>query len=321
MLPRIAFTDSTDSRILEAVNQIIDGHHVSPVLIGEEDAILKAAQKSKNNKISQQHISFVSPAHKASYIDLLVQKQHKSNLTPEQAERQLSDPLYVGIVMLLQGKIDGLVSGATRPTADVVRAALQCVGPKPPNKLVSGHFLMESSEQKTANDTPFLFADCAVMPEPSARSLAAIAQGAAASYKFFTGQQPRVAMLSFSTRGSAEHPLVDRIREATDIIRKNDPALIVDGEIQADAALDAGVAAIKHASNSPLESKANVFVFPTLEAGNIGYKLVQRFSKARVAGPLLWGLNKPVSDLSRGCTTQEVMDTAMCVSAMVRGNA
>jgi phosphate acetyltransferase len=125
-----------------------------------------------------------------------------------------------------------------------------------------------------------------------------------------------VALLSFSTRGSAEHPLVDRIREAMALLKKQDPQLIVDGEIQADAALDFGVAQIKKAGDSPLEGKANVFIFPTLEAGNVSYKLVQRFSKAKIAGPLLWGLNKPMSDLSRGCTVEEVIDTALCVSTM-----
>jgi phosphate acetyltransferase len=230
--------------------------------------------------------------------------------------KQLNDPLYQGIGRLLAGDVDGLIAGSTRPTADVVKAALQCIGVGSQERFIAGHFLIETESRASADNTPILFADCAVMPEPSVRALAAIALGAAHSYQFFTGKPPRVALLSFSTRGSAVHPLVDRLKEAVEIIRKQDPSLLVDGEIQVDAALDAQVAAIKKATDSPVAGKANVFVFPTLEAGNIGYKLVQRFAHARIAGPLLWGLAKPMSDLSRGCTVQEVTDTAACVSAM-----
>jgi phosphate acetyltransferase len=201
----------------------------------------------------------------------------------------------------------------------VVKAALHFIGARAGQRLVSGQFLVESESCQTQNQTPFLFADCAVIPEPSSRSLAMVALAAADSYKFFTGQDPRVALLSFSTRGSAEHDLVDRIREALEIIKKQAPALHVDGEIQADAALDFEVAKIKNAGNSSVAGQANVLVFPTLEAGNIAHKLVQRFSPTRVAGPFLWGLDKPLSDLSRGCTVQEVTDTAMCLAAMIRG--
>jgi phosphate acetyltransferase len=209
------------------------------------------------------------------------------------------------------------VAGSTRPTADIVKAALQCIGPGSGHRMIAGHFLIETEQRASADQTPILFADCAVIPEPSVRSLAQVALSAASSYQFFTGKTPRVAILSFSTRGSAAHPLVDRLKETVALIRKEAPTLHVDGEMQVDAALDANVAAIKHATDSTVAGQANVFVFPTLEAGNIGYKLVQRFSNARIAGPLLWGLDKPMSDLSRGCTPQEVADTAMCVSAMV----
>jgi phosphate acetyltransferase len=192
------------------------------------------------------------------------------------------------------------------------------VGPKAGVRLISGHFLIESDKQKTWDNTPFLFADCAVVPEPSARALAGIAMGAAAAYRFFTKKEPKVAMLSFSTRDSAVHPLVDRIKEAVQLIKKQEPNLVVDGEIQVDAALSRDVAVVKHAEDSPITERANVFVFPTLEAGNIGYKMVQRFSNTRVAGPILWGLDRPMSDLSRGCTVEEVVDTTRCIVDMVR---
>jgi phosphate acetyltransferase len=216
------------------------------------------------------------------------------------------------------GDVAGLVGGATCPTSDVVRAALRCVGAKPAVKLVSGQFLLETEDRHAHDGMPYLFADCAVSPEPSSRVLAHSAVQAARSYTFFTGQKARVAFLSFSTRGSAEHPLVDRIREAVALVRKSNPELTVDGELQADAALDAQVAKIKKAGDSAVAGKANVLIFPTLEAGNIGYKLIQRFAVARVAGPLLWGLAKPASDLSRGCTVEEVIDSTLCVAKMAR---
>lgn len=293
ILPKIAFSDSTDPRILEATRQIAASRIAEPRLMD------KLADKDRNR-----------------LADILLEKQKKLNLTRDAVLKQLDDPLYQGIGFLLAGDVDGLIAGSTRPTADVVKAAIQCIGVGSKERFIAGHFLIETENRVSADNTPILFADCAVMPEPSVRALAAIALGAAHSYQFFTGKPPRVALLSFSTRGSADHPLVDRLKEAVEIIRRQDPSLLVDGEIQVDAALDPDVAVIKKAADSPVAGKANVFVFPTLEAGNIGYKLVQRFSKARIAGPLLWGLDKPMSDLSRGCTVQEVTDTALCVSAM-----
>ncbi len=297
-LPRIAFSDSTDPRIIQAARLIEDSQLAQPVLVDG---------------------SKVTPPDSARYKDLLLQKQSRFKISEEEVSHQMKDSLYIGIALLLDGQVDGLVAGSLRPTADIVKAALKCVGPKEGQRMISGQFFIESTNLASAESTPFLFADCAVVPEPSPQSLALIARSAADSYRFFTGKTPRVALLSFSTRGSAEHPLVDRLRQALAIIRKQDPSLIVDGEIQADAALDTAVAALKKASDSPLEGKANVFIFPTLEAGNISYKLIQRFSKVRIAGPLLWGLNRPMSDLSRGCTVEEIIDTAMCVSTMATG--
>jgi phosphate acetyltransferase len=294
-LPKIAFSDSSDPRIIEATKQIAASGIAQPVLISE-----KPVEKDKER-----------------LAGFLLEKQKKNNLTHDDVLKQLNDPLYQGIGYLLAGDVDGLIAGSTRPTADVVKAAIQCIGVGSKERFIAGHFLIETESRASADNTPILFADCAVMPEPSVRALAAIALGAAHSYQFFTGKPPRVALLSFSTRGSAVHPLVDRLKEAVEIIRKQDPSLLVDGDLQVDAALDPDVALIKKAGDSQVAGKANVFVFPTLEAGNIGYKLVQRFSNARIAGPLLWGLGKPVSDLSRGCTVQEVTDTALCVSAMI----
>ncbi len=318
--PRIAFTDATDSRILHAVNEIIKKKLAHPLLVGNPEKI-SAACASAGLKEPEPDTVVGPPqgTEKEKLAQILLEKQKKLHLTIDEALRQLEDPLYQGIGMLLDNRVDGLIGGCTRPTSDIVRAAIQCVGPGTGQHLISGHFLIESQNRSTGDQTPFLFADCAVVPEPSPRALAAIALGAAEAYRFFTGQAARVALLSFSTRGSAQHPLVDRIKEALSIIKKQDPSIVVDGELQVDAVLDLKVAKIKKAEDSPVAGRANVLVFPTLEAGNIGYKLVQRFSNSRIAGPLLWGLKKPMSDLSRGCTVQEITDTTLCVSAMIRG--
>jgi len=319
-LPRVAFADSLDPRILKALPHL--KNVAEPILLEDPAKIKSILDKLQLPALKESTFILPSLRDKREHLaSLLRQKQEKLEISQEDARRQTNDSLYLGISLLLDGTIDGLVAGSTRPTADVVKASLHCIGPKPGTHVVSGQFFIESTHLKTANNTPFLFADCAVVPEPSSRVLADIALGAAASYKYFTGEEPRMALLSFSTRGSAQHPLVDRVREAVALIHKKDPALIVDGEIQADAALDKFIAEMKKAQDSPISGSANIFIFPTLEAGNIGYKLLQRFAAARVAGPLLWGLQKPVSDLSRGCNVQEVVDTALCVAAMIKGRS
>lgn len=316
---RIAFTDATDPRVLISVHEIIKRNLAHPLLIGKKESILETCQDHSIAAPAEKYFGPIFTTEQKNRLKkTLGERQHKYNLSPEDLENQWNDPLYQGIALLLDNQVEGLIGGSTRPTAEIVKAALHCVGPKPGQKLISGHFLIETENRTTQNNTPFLFADCAVVPEPSSRALAAIAIGAAASYRFFTRKTPKVALLSFSTRGSAEHPLVDRIREALRLIRSEEPGLDVDGELQVDAALDSQVAQIKNARDSRVTGAANVFVFPTLEAGNIGYKLVQRFSKARVAGPLLWGLAKPVSDLSRGCTVEEITDTTHCLTMMMR---
>lgn len=318
-IPRIAFSDASDPRVIEAVARITASRIAVPVLVGSRAEIAEASRRAGIAETAAEVVEDLEPAALSRAATVLAERQSRKGISAENVTHQLDDPLYRAIALLIDRKVDGLIAGSLRPTADIVRAALQCVGPRAGHRFVSGQFLIESDRLSTADRMPFLFADCAVVPEPSPRSLASIAADAAASYRFFTGIEPRVAMLSFSTRGSAEHPLVDRIREAVSIARAHDPALIIDGEIQLDAAIDSAVAQIKNAGDSPVAGRANVFVFPTLEAGNVGYKLVQRFSNARIAGPILWGLDRPMSDLSRGCTVEEIADTAGCVAAMARG--
>src|SRR5258706_5373192 len=236
--PRIAFSDSTDPRILEAVQLMKKGDSLIPLLIGKSEEIFKTCEQKNISSPDSKDILEPGPENETNHLaDLLLEKQKKLGLTLADIHNQLEDPLYRGVALLLDEQIDGLVAGATRPTADVVKAAIRCVGSKPGHKLVSGHFLIETKGHSTAQNTPFLFADCAVMPEPSEVALASIAKGAAESYHFFTGKPPHVALLSFSTRGSAAHALVDRIKKALYIIRKDSPALLVDGELQVDAAM------------------------------------------------------------------------------------
>jgi len=293
-LPRIGFADSDDTRIISAVEKIKRLKLAEPVLVK----------------------GGISAQEKTRLAETLQKNSKKGPLDIETVKSKLDDPLYQGIALLLDSKIDGLIAGANRPTADVVKGALLFVGPMEGYKLIGGQFLIETRNVFSSAKTPFLFADCAVLPEPSPRALASVAVGAAKSFRFFTGHKPKVAMLSFSTRGSAQHALVDKVTEAVDIVKNLMPDFEIDGEIQVDAALDKEVASRKNVGESRVAGDANVFIFPSLEAGNIGYKLIQRFAETRVAGPILWGLKKPMSDLSRGCTVQEVVDTTLCVSMM-----
>jgi len=313
---RIGFTDSADPRIIQAFLELAKTDHIEPFLIGDLESL---ASLKGEPALSAQSLLVPSSQEHKNMVELLTKKQERFKVSATDVESQLKDSLYQGIGFLLLNKLDGLISGSLRPTGDVVKAAIRCIGSQPGVKFISGQFFIESNVCQTQNQTPFLFADCAVIPEPSPRALATLAKGAADSYHFFTKQKPCVTFLSFSTRHSAHHPLVDRIQQARALFAKQNPAITVDGEMQVDAALDSVVAQIKGAGDSPVAGKTNVFIFPTLESGNIGYKLIQRFSKARIAGPLMWGLQKPMSDLSRGCNVQEILDTTECVHDWVVG--
>jgi len=285
-LKTIALPEYEDARVVEAA-RIIETEGIARVLLLSRDKI--------DNAERERYVREFYEMHKAKGLDI------------DTVKKMFDETLYYAAMMTREGKVDGLVAGASHTTPDVARSCIRCLGVNERITIVSSCFIMVVPDCPYGQEGTFVFADCGIIPEPNARQLACISLAAAELASEVLNLTPRIAMLSYSTKGSAKSKSVDKIKEALGLLKEMAPHLVADGELQVDAAIVPEVAKIKY-PDSPVGGRANILIFPDLEAGNIGYKLVQRLGRARALGPLLLGLNKPASDLSRGCLVEDIVD-------------
>lgn len=315
---RIVLPEGSEKRTVKAAEIIKREGLAEVVLIGNHEAISNTAKEVGADIEGIEIIDPIQSEKYDTYVEQFYEMRKSKGVTIEKAREIMKDEIYFGTMMVKMKDADGLVSGAIHSTGDLLRPALQIIKTAPGMSIVSSCFVMEIPNKTYGEDGLMLFADCAVNPNPNAEELASIAIATANTAKVLCGIEPRIAMLSFSTKGSAKHELVDKVVKATEIAKEQAPNFMIDGELQLDAAIVPKVAELK-APNSDVAGKANVLVFPDLQAGNIGYKLVQRLAGAEAIGPICQGFAAPVNDLSRGCSIDDIVNVVAITAVQAQG--
>ncbi len=314
---RVVLPEGTEPRVIQAAKKILSEEIAAVTLLGDEKEIQALA---KERGLNLGKVEVINPAHSDDYnrfVQDFMDIRKTKGITEERARKTMLNELYFGAMLVRNNKADASVAGSVNTTGDVMRAAIQVIGLKPGIKVVSSNFMMTVPKYRDEHDKVFLYADGAVVPNPDADQLASIAAATAETMEKLLGMEPKIAFLSFSTRGSAKHPDVDKVVRAVEIFKRDFPQYKADGELQVDAAIVPEIAARK-APGSDINGEANILIFPDLDAGNIAYKLTQRLANATATGPIIQGLARPANDLSRGCSADDIVDVS-AIAVLMKG--